>query len=441
MANHLGVGTFINDETELTTSGLDVFSVPPVDNTLEEGTTIYIYPINAIDSRGPFEFTIPRDPDSFIYLPMTRLEGTITVSKEDGTGLADTDAITVVNLFPQSIFKQVECEINGTQVCDLSTPTYAYKSYLETHLSYNHEAKRTHLHCSMYHKDTEGKEENVAATWDNVEGKKRFQAIAGNTPVHFSNIIHSDIFHCQRYLIPNTDLKLKFLRNEDEFSLLAAADKKAKINITNLRLAIRKIKINPAVKEAFERKLETHPAIYPLTQSKIKTFQIPLGTNSIDIPSILQGNLPRSIIIGLVGTKGFNGNISGNPYYFNHRNVNNFSIKINGVPVVPTPFQPDFSTNKCIREYRWFLDNCGVSHENETNSIGLTEFMSNSTFWCFDLTPDLCNSFHLHKTKQGNIDVSIGFSKSTVTTLHVLVYASFNSAIAIDHERNVKLIE
>lgn len=438
MADHRGIGTFINDETELTSHGIDVFSVPPVDNVLQEGKTVYFYPLNSAESKGPFDFTIPRDPESYIYLPLTRLEGTVEITKPDGTALAEADQISVVNLFTQSLFKQVECEINGTQVCDLSTPTYAWKSFIETHLTYNDGAKKSHLKCSLYEKDTLAKEENY--TLENEGAKKRLALLAG-TKFYFSNVIHSDFFHCQRYLIPNTELKLKFIRNEDKFSLLGAPTKDAKIILSNLKLSMRKIKIDPVVKAAHEHKLQTHPAIYPLTQSKIKTFQIPIGTTSIEIPSILQGNLPRSLIFAFLNGNAFNGNINGNPFFFPNMGVSNFNLKINGSPVVPTPFQPDFSTKNCMREYRWFLDNSGIAHENDTNDISFEEFVQNSNFWCFDLTPDLCNSFHLHKTQQGNIDLNLSFKNTLSSAIHMIVYASFNCAIAIDVDRNVKLIE
>jgi hypothetical protein len=438
MTDHRGIGTLINDETEMTSHGLDVFTVPPVENILKEGKTVYYYPINSVDTKGPFEFVIPKDPDTYTYLPYTRLEGEITLVKSDGTALAATDNINVVNLFPQSLFKQVECEINGTQVCDLSTPTYAWKSFIETHLTYGNSAKDHQLFTSLYKKDTIDKEEDFTA---NNGAKERTSHLLNKT-FYFSNVIHSDFFHCQRYLIPNTELKVKFIRNENAFSLLAAADTiLPKLTISNLRLSVRKIMVDPLYKAAQDKKIQTHPAIYPLTQSKIKTFQIPTGTSSIEIPSIIQGNLPRSIIIAFVNSNAFNSNINGNPFFFANHGINSFNLKKNGSPIVPTTFQPDFSTNNYMREYRWFLDNCGIAHENDGNDISFQEFGKNSNFWCFDLTPDLCNSFHLHETKQGNLDVNIGFKTALTTAIHMLVYASFNSAIAIDVDRNVKLIE
>lgn len=438
MTDRIGVGTFINNEEELTASNLAVFHVPSIDTTLQEGKPIYYYPTNAINNAGPFEFIIPKDPDCFLSLAHTRLEGCIEITKADGTALAATDKIYPVNLFPQSIFKQIEIELNGMQVGDLSTPTYAYKSFIETHCSYGKDAKDTHLKCSMYEKDTPGKEEAIDDT--NTGAAARAKLINGKK-FYFSNIIHSDFFQSQKWLIPNVEVKLKLIRNEDNFSLIAASTATPKIHIKNLKLAVRKIKTSPEALNAIETTINKIPTNYDITQSKIKSFLIPSGTRSIDFSSIIQGNLPRSIIFGLVGHDGFNGSITANPFLFNNCGVNNFNLKINGVPIVPTPFQPNFSDGDYVREYRWFYDNCGICHDNESNGITLEEFRDNSTFWTFDLTPDLCNSFHLHATKQGHMDLSIGFKDATTKNLHVLCYSSFNSAVTIDADRNVRVID
>jgi hypothetical protein len=438
MAEKIGLGTFITDATELTSNGLDSFSVPPVDTILKDGKTVYYYPVTSITDAGPYEFQIVKDPDHYIHLPMTRLEGELEITNTDGTAIAEADKMTVANLFPQSIFKQVECEINGTEVCDLSTPTYAYKSFIETHLTYGQSAKDTHLYCSMYHKDTPTKEELLDGTnTGHVERRNRVK----NKKIYFSNIIHSDFFQCHKYLIPNTDIKLKFIRNQDSFSLIGEAGKTYKIKVNKLKLQIRKIKIDPGYQQTLESTLASTPALYNLTQSKIKTFNIPTGTTSIDIPNIIQGNLPRSIHIGFVTNDAFNGVITANPFCFGNQTINNFNIKVNGIPVCPTPFQPDYSVDGgAIREYRWFLDNCGIQHENETNGILYKDYVSNSCFWNFDLTPDLCNSFHLHETKTGSMDVTIGFKTAPNKPLYMIVYACYNSAIAIDVDRNVKVI-
>ena len=266
MADKVGLGTFITDQSELTTSGLDIFTVPPVDTVLREGRSVYYYPTTSVTNAGPYEFHVTRDPDAFIHLPMTRLEGCLEITKSDGAAFAATDNISVVNLFPQSIFKQVECQINGTEVCDLSTPTYAYKSFLETHLTYSETAKKTHLQCSMYEKDDSGLEEKIDLT--NTAAKTRAGKAFGKQ-VFFSNIIHSDFFQSEKYLIPNTDLHLKFIRNDDTFSLLGPKAIKYTIKVLSLKLLVRKVKVEPSVHQAIESQLASTPAIYNITRSNI----------------------------------------------------------------------------------------------------------------------------------------------------------------------------
>jgi len=437
MTDRQGLGTFITDENELTTSSLDVFSVPPVDSVLKEGRTVYYYPTTSITNAGPYEFLIPRDPDHFICLPLTRLEGVLSVTKPDGTAIADDSKLAIVNLFTQSIFKQVECELNGTEVCDLSTPTYAFKSYLETHLTYSKDAKETHLYASHYEPDTLDKETAVDGT--NTAAVNRFKRIKGKR-CYFSNIIHSDFFQCQKLLIPNVEIKLKFIRNDDKFSFLGPATEECMITVHSLKLQVRKIKIDSRVQQGIETQLQSTPAIYNITQSKIKTFQIPTATKSIDIPNIIQGNIPRSVHIFFVSNAGFNGEITGNPFYFNNLTIDYFNLKINGVPVCPTPFQPDFANSNAVREYRWFLENIGIQHENETNGINFDNYKSNSCVWNFDLTPDLCNSFHLHETKAGSMDVTLSFKTALANPVYMLVYGCYNSSIAIDADRNVRVL-
>jgi len=435
-----GVGTFVNTEAELTSSSLDIFSLPPVDVVMKEGKTVYYHPLNNITENGPYEFVVPKDPESWTALPLTRLEGEIVYSRVDNAEIAATENLGIVNLLPQALFKQIECELNGVQVCDLSSATYPWKAYIETHLTYGYEAKTTHLLNSLYYKDTELKEDK--ADGGNAAAKNRLAKFQ-EKKFNFSIVLHSDFFHSQKYLLPNTEIKLKLIRSSNDFIFIAAEGSagKYKMDFKNLKLAMRRIKIDPFALGGIEHKLKTQEANYDITQSKIKTINIPSGTKSIDFQAIYQGNLPRSIIFGILSNKSFNGTIDSNPFHFFHHNVNYFNLKINGSPVVPTPFTPDFEGGNYAREYRHFFDNLGMFHENETNWITKTEFMNNSCFWPFDLTPCPCNGFHNHEVKRGCLDLTLGFKTNIAETLYLFVYASFNSVIQIDSLRNITVLE
>ncbi len=436
MTDKRGIGTLICDDVEMTTGNCDFFTPVIPENVLRNGNTIELNPINAISDSGPFEFSISRDPDHYIYLPMTRLYGCVQVVKStDGSALTDTEATSICNLFPQSLFKQMEVEIEGTQLNDISSSTYAIKSYLETILTYGTEAKGTHLQMAGWSSDTVGKENSVEAdSW-----KKR-AALIKDKNYYFSMILHCDIFQMERFLLPNTQLTLKLIRNSDSYSLISA-ELKAKIIIKNLRLSIHKIKIAPDFDKAIETNLAKESALYPLTQSKIKSFLLQSGTSTTFVQNVLSGSLPQSIVICFLDARAFNGDISYNPFCFPHFNLNLLNLRVNGNPFHPRPFQPDYEKGDFLREYRNLMDHGGVQHGNNTIAISPKEFVSNSNFYIYDFSPDLCNSYHHHTTKHGHIDVEVGWSSPLTNNIYMLVYSSHKQTILIDSHRNVTLLE
>ena len=439
MSNSAGVGSYIESQQKLATTGIDLFTLPEIEASLITGTSITVYPQNAINDTGPYDFLIPSDDNDYTFLPLTRLYGELEVVKADGTAVTAAEKNGIVNLFPHSIFKQIECSINGTQIVDLSTPTYPYKAFIETHLSFNQHAKEGHLYCECYTKETVGKENNFeigTATEPNPTfdiRKKRCES-----KIYFSMILHIDLFQSERYLLPGCEIKLKFIRNDDKFSLLGNTQV-TKIKVNELFLSIRRVTLDPVEDAKINSDLEKGPAAYPIDQSRIKTFTIPSGLRNHNISQIFRGQLPRSLIIGFVDTAAYDGAINKNPFVFEHNKLNYFNLFVNGAPVLPTVLQPDFTTKKAIREYRWFIDNIDILHSNESNGISFEDYCSNSCFFAFDFTPDLCNSFHDHGAKAGVIDLHVGFAEQLPKNITCVVYGSFKEVITINKNKQVTL--
>ncbi len=439
MSNSAGVGSYIESQQKLATTGIDLFTLPEIEASLITGTSITVYPQNAINDTGPYDFLIPSDDNDYTFLPLTRLYGELEVVKADGTAVTAAEKNGIVNLFPHSIFKQIECSINGTQIVDLSTPTYPYKAFIETHLSFNQHAKEGHLYCECYTKETVGKENNFeigTAAEPNPTfdiRKKRCES-----KIYFSMILHIDLFQSERYLLPGCEIKLKFIRNDDKFSLLGNTQV-TKIKVNELFLSIRRVTIDPVEDAKINSDLEKGPAAYPIDQSRIKTFTIPSGLRNHNISQIFRGQLPRSLIIGFVDTAAYDGAINKNPFVFEHNKLNYFNLFVNGAPVLPTVLQPDFTTKKAIREYRWFIDNIDILHSNESNGISFEDYCSNSCFFAFDFTPDLCNSFHDHGAKAGVIDLHVGFAEQLPKNITCVVYGSFKEVITINKNKQVTL--
>ena len=150
--------------------------------------------------------------------------------------------------------------------------------------------------------------------------------------------------------------------------------------------------------------------------------------------------MPRSIIVGFVNNSAYNGVISKNPFVFENFKLNYFQAYVNGEPLLTEVFQPDFPKNKFAREYRWFMDNLGWAHDRDSNGITMEEFKSNSFFLPFDLSPDLSNGATLSQLKDGSLDFLISFEDILPENVTMIVFATFNEAVLIDHLRNVTLV-
>ena len=432
-----GVGTFITENHELASSGLALFDQPIIDSSLLQGKFITIYPSSVLQDNGPFDFIIPSDGQDFTDLPFTRLEGCIEILNLAGATLTDTDINAYVNLLPQSLFKQIEVSVNNTQIADLSTPTYAFKSYIETVLTYPKDAKETTLLLEHFNKDTLEKE-NIFTLLNSISFNKRNQ-FAKKGKIYFSMLLHIDFFHSTKLLLPGCEIKLKFIRNSDTFSLLGDT-LQAKIKFHELKLMIRRVTVEPTIASKIEDAINKTPAIYPITQSKIKTFLIPKDVRQERISNIFRGVLPRSIIVGFVTTDAANGTINANPFKFEHFKLNHFQMYINGDPLLTEAFQPDFANSKFFREYRWFMDNLGWAHDKESNGVTMEEFKTNTFFLPFDLSPDLSNGATLSQLKEGSLDVLVSFNENLAQNVQMIVFATFNELLLIDKDRNVTLV-
>ena len=90
-------------------------------------------------SSCPFEIICPASTTEFTALSLTRLYGVCQILNKDGS-LVENENFSICNLFPHSIFSQIDLEIDG-QNLTVSDHLYPYKAYLETLLSYGNDAK------------------------------------------------------------------------------------------------------------------------------------------------------------------------------------------------------------------------------------------------------------------------------------------------------------
>ena len=448
----------------------DLFSVPPMQASLEKGRWIDYHPLSSVENDdGPITF-LAAGTEDYVDLSKTILFVEGKVVKADGTNLSGNEQsnIAPVNNFLHSLFKQVDVYLNGKQVTP-AMGTYAYRAYLETLLNYDVSAKESQLTSALYYKDTAGEMDNngslpvkktITGSGDfmtmgsgNQGFAKRHQFIQDGKKFTLSGPVFVDAFMGSRLLLNMVDLKLILNRCSDQFCLMDTNDSllNAKVKLTDVILKVRKVRVSPTVSMGHELALKKMAAIYPIRRVECKTFVMPANIPNVRKDNIFTGNIPKTFVFGLTDAKGFSGDYKKNPYNFKDYKVTTVTLTVNGEELPFKQLTLNYAKNKenFIQAYSTLFSGTGKMNHNTGLDISRKDYPKGYTLYAFDLTPDMCGaSPYFNTVQRGSLTVDITFTDApsaqdyptgvtAPTAIAMVCYGDFENVIQIDSERNV----
>lgn len=430
----------------MTSEDVDIFSSLDADPTVKNGRTVTLRPLSE-NVLGPFQFHLePQGTDQYLQLKSIRLTGLAEIRSNDGLPVPASVNLGGVNLFPASLFKAIEVYVNDTLITDLSSALSPYQNYIQTILSYNESAQKTHLRGQLFLMDQAAQFDNLKLSSDdgadiNNGFKKRSALFRGSKPVDFYIPLSSDILQSDRLLHPSASLKIRLLRNVDSFSIMSDADETFKVHLLNLRMHAHYVELHEAIVKKHNVTLLRQPAHYPITRTVMREYNLPSGTTSKYISQLFTGKLPKSIVIGLVSAKAFHGDQKLNPFNFQHYNIQEFNLKVNGEYIPGDSFKPDFENNLYIREFMELYRNIGIDVSEDHGNVVTPQLYANGAFFmAYDLTGHRCNLLHRHTTVEGTIDLPLVFKKSLPEEVIAIVYSTFDAHVEVSHDRSVKVV-
>ena len=435
-----GLAVEQNDGTE---SGLALHAPLEVETGLLEGANVIYNSVASITNTGPVEFLVPRDNECSFILSQTRLSGHFVVTDDDGGFVKADSKAVLVNHFAACLFSQVEVYLNGVQVADLSSAvTYPWKMFIQSFLSYNLEVKTSYLSAEGFYNETRSEislEEFPPKFNLDVTLFTRKKLMMDGKKVFFNTRMAVDLFDTDRFLPPNVDIKIKLVRSPEKFGLLQdpAAAKPFKIVLKDVKLHMRKVLPTLMVRESFKNKLLKEPCYLPFSATRLRHYVIPQGVSSFNIANIANGTLPKQVFFVMIHNQAMSHAPNKNPFNFQHFNLSSYNLKKNGQCVFPKPFQPNIGEGDAVDLYRHLYDSIGISHGNQSIGLSYNAFVNGRFFLAADLTPDQCNSYHIHPESYGNLDLELGFSEITPHPIYVLALSIFNSGIKIDQFQQV----
>ncbi len=448
-----GIGGAAYDENELASGPLGLFSPPVAEGNMLHVSEHYASPVTVTGNAGPFEFVLPATGNLYIDLSSFDLMGYFRVEVYDKTSNSyikpkPEDEYSVVNLAPSSLFKQIEVELNGTNVEDLRSPLYASKCFLETMLSHDYSARMTHLMPRLFICDDEvDYDDNTSVDrTGRISGYiRRRNFVKDGQKVPFCTPIHASIFNTgSRLLPPGISIKIKLTRNADSFTILANTDEKDKyrIVIEDLKVKHNKITVRDAIVEAHSSSFINNYAYITFHKTEMQNFVIPSNVTSYVVQNAITGDFPHNILFGMCDVEALDGSPKKNPFVFSNYNLIQVYLTINGMIVPPETYEMDFENKDFFKPYLDALSSCGGGRGNSTIFLPPQVYQKCFTLFGFDMSADSCAGFHQHVPERtGNINIHLKFSSALTAPVKLMLYKARHATLAIDKERNVSLVD
>ena len=472
-------------------SEIDLFSVPPTQQSLERGRWIDYAPLSSVENPDSAITYLIAGTDEYIDLSKTILTVTGKILMGDGkTDLSGGNQTSVapVNNFLHSLFKQVDVYLNGKQVTP-AMGTYAYRAYIETLLNYDVSAKKSQFTSALYYKDTAtkmdeagslpGDPEDISFIKSSFPGQaaprdsdketvkitpagsgnqgfvKRSKFIRNGKQFVLSGPIFADIFMNDRLLLNMVDIKVVLNRSNPKFCLMDLSGSgtpqvKPEVKLTDVILKIRKVKVDQAVSDGIERMLKQTPALYPVRRVECKILTVPENLPTTRQDNIFSGIIPKTFVVGFVAVDAASGVYTKNPYNFAHFGVTSLSLTANGEEIpfkqltLKYPKDPDGKIDPATdaeldfdEAYNTLFSGTGKIYSNAGLDIDRDDYPGGYALYAFDLTPDMCkSSLYFNTVQRGSLSLALTFRKAINHALAMVCYGDFENVIRIDSERN-----
>ena len=177
---------------------------------------------------------------------------------------------------------------------------------------------------------------------ENVGTIKRSNLTAHGKKVDMIDYIHDDVFRQTRLLPPGITVKVRFVRATKQSSLISTKVG-YRTEISSVIVYVKKCKVKPEVCKALASVHNKNNMYFPIKRVDCKVFTIPAWSLSAFKEGIISGQLLKKIVVGCVRNTAYNGVYNENPFTFEHFNLSNIAVPIDGQSDTVLSLDPDFT--------------------------------------------------------------------------------------------------
>ena len=177
-------------------------------------------------------------------------------------------------------------------------------------------------------------------------------------------------------------------------------------------------------------------AKYPTVRSEIRTFKMVGTMTRFDIPNLFQNRIPDRMIVGLLDSRAFNGDVTRDPFCFQKFGLRAIRQMVKGEEYPYETLQ--INRNNGARDalgYFRFLQACGAWYKKRGNLVQQEDWGQdkNCTLFMLDNVANRrADARTLNPKQAGELQLILEFGIAPVTNVTVLVHAEFENMLEID---------
>ena len=379
------------------------------------------------------EFRIPGTVGAFIDLASLLIEMTIKITKNDGSNLDANTNIGVVNGISNTLFKSLSVFINDKMI--ESNPVFNYTSYLKMLTNINRDNIDSFGKCGFFHDDsnngkiTRNYDTAIFDTTTNLEHRLLERIKEDGIDICFPLLFDSSTL--DMYLLDSVDLRIRLEMANNNWIINSNVDiSNISLNIVKAKLWVDRVIPHYNSMLALNEALTVKPIEYVFQKTLHKTYVVGTGENSIMIDRPFGMVIPEKMHVIIVNMNAFSGRASMNGLYFEHGNLENFHLTVNGNTLynVNTNFPNVYS-----QSYYETLKSIGI---NNNHMITHETFKKGRTVFSFNFIHETVEET-LPIESSGNLRLTLKFRNNLPAPHTIILLAETTGLLTIDNNRIV----
>lgn len=105
----------------------------------------------------------------------------------------------------------------------------------------------------------------------------------------------------------------------------------------------------------------------------------------MNIDDVFQGDIPESLVVGLVSSRAYSGDYTLNPYNFQHFNCYFAAFYVDGKSVPTNPIEPNYSKGTYISAYLSLFSGKGTNTTAHPFSLSREDYARGYCLYMFDV--------------------------------------------------------